>query len=325
MSQRSAIKTLPQRWRYALKPASWPKLLAPMLLGQALGVHAALGAERFDAVLCAWVLALGTVLTLCNLAYIVLINDWADRQVDAIKRRMFPDAGSPKTIYDGILPAAHVLLGGCVAALASLLVALGLALRASNPWLFLGVALGLGIFWSYSLPPLRLNYRGGGELLEMVGVGVVFPWIFFSAQSGQLLGGQLWLLLGTAALALSSAVASGLSDEASDERGGKRTFVTLLGNPLSRRMIRISLLGAIFGWGVSAVLAPMALWVPLLAAATIQVGYLYVARADQGAERGAFAQLSKLKHTLHLTIWGGQLLLSVLVLVHAIFFAKASP
>ncbi len=325
MSERSTIETLPQRWRYALKPASWPKLLAPMLLGQALGVHAALRAERFDVSTCVWVLGFGLVLTACNLAYIVLINDWADRKVDALKRRMFPDAGSPKTIYDGILPAAHVLLGGCAAGLASLLVALGLALRLGNPWLFIGVALGLAVFWSYSLPPLRLNYRGGGELLEMFGVGVVFPWIFFSAQSGQVFGGQLWLLLGTVPMALSSAVASGLSDEASDERGGKRTFVTVLGNPLSRRLIRITLLSAIFGWGIAAVLAPLAMWVPLLAAATIQMGDRYVARADQGAERGAFAQLSKLKQALHLTIWGGQLLLSMLVILHAVLSAKASP
>ncbi len=319
MSQRSAIKTLPQRWRYALKPASWPKLLAPMLLGQALGVHAALRAERFDAALCTWVLVGGTALTLCNLAYIVLINDWADRQVDAIKRRMFPDAGSPKTIYDGILPAAHVLLGGCVAGAASLLVALGLALRLSNPWLPLGVALGLAVFWSYSLPPLRLNYRGGGEVMEMLGVGLVFPWIFYCGQSGQVLGGELWLVLGTIPMALSSAVASGLSDEESDRRGGKRTFVTLLGNPLARRLIRIALLAAIFGWGISAVLAPLSLWVPLGAALAVQVGYLYVARADQGAERRAFVQLSKLKQMLHLTIWGGQGILAVLVILHALF------
>ncbi len=307
------------RWRYALKPASWPKLLAPMLLGQALGVHAAVGAGQFDPQKSAWVLGAGVLLSLLNLAYIVLLNDFADREVDAIKRRMFPNAGSPKTIYDGILSAKQVLFGGLCAGVLTLVVSAALALWLGNLWFLLGVVTGLGVFWSYSLPPLRMNYRGGGELLETVGVGLVFPWIFYSAQTGRVFSGELLLLLGTSCLALSSAAASGLSDEDSDRRGGKRTLVTALGNRLARRLILSALALCVPLWAVAGLISPLPLWLTLSAAAFVALGYLSVRRLDVGADRGQFAQLSRLKLALHVTIWGGQVVLAVLVALRGFF------
>jgi 4-hydroxybenzoate polyprenyltransferase len=68
---------------YALKPKSWPKLLVACVFGQVLGVVAA---GRFDPVMC----VLGFAFTLFDLAFVVLLNDFGDREVDALKRRMFP-------------------------------------------------------------------------------------------------------------------------------------------------------------------------------------------------------------------------------------------
>jgi 1,4-dihydroxy-2-naphthoate octaprenyltransferase/chlorophyll synthase len=307
------------RIRFALKPASWPKLLAPMLLGQALGVHAALRAGHFDPGQGTWVLVFGVVLSILNLAYIVLLNDFADREVDALKRRMFPDAGSPKTIYDGVLSAKQVLFLGLSAGALTLLLSAVMALWLSNPWFLLGILVGLLVFWSYSLPPLRMNYRGGGELLETFGVGVVFPWIFYCAQSGRVFGAELLLLAGTTTLALSSAVASGLSDEESDRRGGKHTVVTALGNRMARRLILSALALCVPVWVLTGLISPLPLWLTASAAAFVALGYLSVQRKNVGAERGEFARLSKLKLALHVTVWGGQLVLAGLVVLRSFF------
>src|SRR5689334_4070582 len=75
----------------ALKPGSWPKLLVPMVLGQTLGAAEA-GRLSLGG------LATGVAFTAADAVFIVLSNDWADREVDALKRRLFPSAGSPKTI-----------------------------------------------------------------------------------------------------------------------------------------------------------------------------------------------------------------------------------
>ena len=40
------------------------------------------------------------------------------------------------------------------------------------------------VFVAYTLPPLRLNYRGGGELLEMLGVGLALPLYNVYLQAG---------------------------------------------------------------------------------------------------------------------------------------------
>ena len=80
-----------RRWLYALKPASWPKVLAPAVLGHVLGYMSA-GTWSWGGA------AVGLAFAVCATCYVVLLNDWFDADVDALKRHMFPEAGSPKTI-----------------------------------------------------------------------------------------------------------------------------------------------------------------------------------------------------------------------------------
>ena len=156
-----AFLPLSRRCLYALKPASWPKLLVPAALGQVLGV---LAADQWS-----WGgAAVGLGFTLAALAYIVLLNDWFDVRVDAIKRQMFPDAGSPKTIPDAILHPQTVLLAGIGAGLCAAATGLCGELMVGRVGLGLaGVAL-LGLLLVYSAPPLRWNERGLGEVVEAV-------------------------------------------------------------------------------------------------------------------------------------------------------------
>jgi 1,4-dihydroxy-2-naphthoate octaprenyltransferase len=231
----------------------------------------------------------------------VLLNDWGDREVDALKRRMFPRGCSPKTIPDGLLPARALLLAGLGAGLGALLLAMGVGPALGRPWLGPLAALSLGIFVAYTLPPLRLNYRGGGELLEMVGVGGVLPALHVYAQCGQLLPPLFARTLpGLLALSLASALASGLSDEESDRTGGKRTFTTVWGNARVRRATEgLVGLGALLwavgaGWGALAVLP-------------VVVFGARMWRLSPAAVTNAFAAQGAYKRELHRAIWWGTL------------------
>jgi 1,4-dihydroxy-2-naphthoate octaprenyltransferase/chlorophyll synthase len=192
-----------ERWFYALKPASWPKLFVPALFGQILGAR--LG-EGLDLPALGW----GLAFTALGLGFIVLMNDWGDRDVDAIKRKMFPDGCSPKTIPDRILDARAVGTAGLLLGGATLLVAAGAESALRRPLAF---EAGLGcmlIFVAYTLPPIRLNYRGGGELLEMLGVGAALP-LYNAYLQGGAIGPRVWpWLAGFSMLSLASGVASGL-------------------------------------------------------------------------------------------------------------------
>jgi 4-hydroxybenzoate polyprenyltransferase len=300
------------RWWAALKPGSWPKLVVPALFGQALGAATGRGVS-------AAALAVGGLYTLGLLGFIVLLNDWGDREVDAIKRRMFPAGCSPKTIPDGLLTARQVLLAGLGAGAVALVVAAAGGALLGRPLLFAAGAGCLALFLCYTFPPVKLNYRGGGELLEAAGVGVALPWWNALAQGCASWHPLLVVLGGSALTALSSALASGLSDEESDRAGGKRTLVTTLGNAPARRLAEVGLgLGGAAWVAAAAVLPGVVVWWAILPAVAVLLGFGARAhRLSPGAVTNAFPAQGAYKRELHRAIWGSHLVLGALLLVAA--------
>jgi 4-hydroxybenzoate polyprenyltransferase len=297
------------RWKFALKPGSWPKLLVPTFIGQAVGA-AASGSVSAAAI------AFGLLFTVLDGVFIVLLNDWADRDIDALKRRLLPAAGSPKTIPDRVLPAASLLVAGALAGAAAAVTAFVAGAWLGRPWLgWAGVGC-LALFLAYSFPPLRLNYRGGGELLEALGVGLALPWFNAHAQSGRGVGPELWVLSGYATASLASAVASGLGDEVSDRAGGKRTLVTMLGNALARRLTEGLLFVAAVAWVLSAVVVDEHNTRLAMNCASVAMFYgcYRTQRASSGATTHAYPEQGIYKLVLHRTIWGSGLLLAALQL-----------
>ncbi|MCB9591288.1 MAG: prenyltransferase [Sandaracinaceae bacterium] len=292
-----------RRWVYAAKPASWPKLLVPFALGQAIG----LGADHGPS----WrALLAGLGFTVLDLLFIVFLNDWGDRDVDAIKRRMFPRGCSPKTIPDGLLPAHHLLIAGGVAGVAAVGLAFAAGAWLDRPLLGLMAIGALGIFVAYTLPPIRANYRGGGELLEMIGVGVALPWMHAYLQGGELLVDGLWLLPGFSLLALASAIASGLADERSDREGGKTTFVSRLGNRLGRRATEALTFAGALTWLLTTAL-PWWITVAPALVALFEAGRMWSASA--AAVTDAFDAQKRYKARMHGAMWRGALCAAMLL------------
>ena len=316
-----APNTLYARWRYALKPASWPKLFIPAVFGQALGA-AHLG--RVDLAPA----AAGMVFTFLLLAFVVLMNDFADREVDALKRRSYPNSGAPKTIPDGILSAHQVLFGGLGAGALALAFAAYSGAWLNRPGFGIAGAVALLTFAAYSLPPLKLNYRGRGELLEMLGVGFLLPWINAYAQGGLGAESLAWvprawpLLIGFSFLTLSSAIASGLSDEVTDRRGGKRTFTTQYGNAMARGTLELLLPVGVLAWGLTGLFSPH---VPLVTVLPASLWVLYhwwrLQALSDDAITNAFEAQARYKGVLHRGIWRGAELLGGALIVHRLFFS----
>lgn len=294
-----------RRWRHAIKPGSWPKLLVPMALGQVMGVVAS-GQVSLAG------LVLGFAFTILDGIFIVTLNDWGDARVDRIKRQMFPDGCSPKTIPDGILPAGALLRAGLLAGAGAALVGAIGELWLGRPGLF-AAALGcLSIFVAYSLPPLQLNYRGGGELLEALGVGAALPLLHAYLQSGVAWAPPYELVLGFVWLSLASALASGLSDERSDARGGKTTFTTLWGNAAAREAAEWALPIGLACWLITALRHPsmVPLWGVVAAAGAVGWAMTRLLLVSPLAVTDAFGAIRLYKLHLHRAIWYGALTLS---------------
>jgi chlorophyll/bacteriochlorophyll a synthase len=100
-----------------------------------------------------WLVAAGVLLAgplVCATSQAV--NDWFDRDVDAINEPQRP-------IPSGRMPGRWGLYVAVAWTLLSLVAALALS-SGSGPWVFAAAAFGLLLAWAYSAPPLRLKENG---------------------------------------------------------------------------------------------------------------------------------------------------------------------
>jgi hypothetical protein len=157
-----------RRWLVPLSSKRWRGVLVATALGQGIGIAAE---GRIDVA----ALALGLAFAACHIAFVVLLDDFGDREIDRLARRLFPER-APRAIPDGLLEPRSVLYAGAGAGA----LALGLGVLAqellSRPGLAVASMACAAIVLARALPPARLGQRGGGELLEMLGLGFALPW-----------------------------------------------------------------------------------------------------------------------------------------------------
>lgn len=298
---------------YSLKLGSWPKVLVPYVFSVSLVYHSTEFLPISSVIL-------GLLYIIFLVAYIVLMNDYADVDVDRIKRAMFPEHCSPKTIPDGILTENQVLSLG----LLSMSFVLFIGIIAF--WFFYaisisGVLLSIATFWMYSLRPFRLNYRGGGELLEAIGISIVIPFTIFQLFGTTLSTKDFVWLISSFFLSLSSAIASGLSDESSDKIGGKRTIVAIFGCKKATLFLIISFsLG--FGMLVGVLLAQENTISIVSGSILSFVGIILITTMfgiAENVQTNAFAVITQLKNFLHKGIWYILLFISLLITIVSLY------
>lgn len=225
-------------WLRASRLPAQSYLALPLLLGQTL--HVGEGGTLSPAIL-----VLTHLFGVLDQLAIVYANDVADRETDARNTTATIFSGGSRVLVEGVLsPRA---LGAAALVTASLALGCGVALGALfGRWLCVpGAALALLLLWLYSYPPARLSYRGGGELLQMLGVGALLPLFGYHAQSGELRAFPWPLLAVLLPAQLACALATTLPDEPSDRVSRKRTAAVLAGPGAARAAIALLQLAAI--------------------------------------------------------------------------------
>lgn len=161
-----------------LKPVTW---FAPMW-ALACGIVAS-GVS----ITANWLIVLGGVLLagplVCGTSQAV--NDWFDRDVDAINE---PD----RPIPSGRMPGSSGLYFACAWTVLSLVVAAALGV-----WVLIAAIIGLLLAWLYSMPPLRLKNNGWWGNLACALCYEGLPWFTGVAMlTGARPGSEnLWLAL----------------------------------------------------------------------------------------------------------------------------------
>ncbi|HEX8439652.1 prenyltransferase [Archangium sp.] len=259
--------TVLRTWLQASRLPSQSYIALPLLLGQV--VAARTQGRALDLGMLVGVQLFG----LLDQLFIVYANDWADQETDRRNRTPTLFSGGSRVLVEGRLPARALGRAALVCAGALLALSAGLAVARGTLLLVPLAVAALALLWAYSYPPLRLSYRGGGELLQMVGVAGVLPLYGYVAQGGAL-GSFPWALLALLLPThLGCAIATSLPDEPSDRESGKYTLPARVGGERAAWVIvalnGLSLALAPFGLGAVGLSAGAGLLVPAVAALAV--------------------------------------------------------
>jgi 1,4-dihydroxy-2-naphthoate polyprenyltransferase len=210
-------------------------------------------------------------------------NEFFDLEADRANVYHTPWTGGSRALVDGLvqpmtsLGAAFVLWSGGV-----------LLLAAMPTWeaRLLGAAT-LALAWFYTAPPLRLNYRGLGEVTVALILNGLWPVI----AAVLLTGGIPWLLLAvlapTAILQTVRMMVMNLGDRLSDAAVGKRTIPVMIGHD---RAVAVVVAGQVAAYTLLTVFAAVG-WVPwlvwLFMAATLPLSVRLAVRLRAGDMRDA--------------------------------------
>ncbi len=276
--------------------------IVPVFLG--LAIAARHGA--FD-----WLTALLTVIgaSLVHLAANVT-NDIFDELSGADRENGTPTqfSGGSRVVFYGLLSmrrlsvvAASLYAGAIVIGL------LLLALRPSWALLWIGVA-GVIIGYSYTGPPLKLVYRGLGEIAIAVGFGPIMLLGAYVVQTGRVAWEPFIASLPVAILIALILYVNEIPDRRSDAVAGKRTLVVRLSPPTVRAIygVAAALAFALIVVGVAAGVLP---WPTLIALAALPLA-LRVYNGIQQHYDSPYTLMAVMGTNVKLHLYTGLLLLA---------------
>jgi 1,4-dihydroxy-2-naphthoate octaprenyltransferase len=172
-------------------------------------------------------LAVCFVFGIADHLFIVFANDFADRKADKINTTFNMFSGGSRILPEGLIAPEIFLAVACAAA--ALLFAITLPWTQTHPLLPILATFAILLMLAYSYPPFALSYRGGGEWLQALGVGLVLPLFGFHAQDPSLDSIPWLAFLPTIAMGLSGNMLTSLPDEPADRATSKRTWAVRRG------------------------------------------------------------------------------------------------
>jgi 1,4-dihydroxy-2-naphthoate octaprenyltransferase len=184
--------------------------------------------------------AWGSAIVLAAVLSVNYGNDYFDTQVDRLNETSPISGGSGVLLKNPELMYLSKWIAICLMTL-SIALAVAFVLVFRFPLSFIAlVVLGNGLVWFYSAPPLRLSYRGLGEITTMLAAGLMLPCTGYFIMLGSL-GSLFWTFSFPVVLyALSVIVSVEIPDMEGDAKGGKHTLVVRRGRRFGFVLVALS-------------------------------------------------------------------------------------
>lgn len=215
-------------WIQASRPLAQANIAVPLLFGELV---AYVECARLDVGL----LVLAHLFGVFDQLFIVYANDLADEEGDRLNTHPTPFSGGSRVLPEGKLGRRALGRAAIAMAMAMLGVCVAAAVWLHRPGAPIAWGLSVMLLWAYSYPPLRLSYRGYGEIAQGFGVGVLLPLFGFYLQCGDLRGFPWLLLVPSFGLAFASNISTALPDRVADEAVHKSTWPVRYGDTRAQK------------------------------------------------------------------------------------------
>ena len=214
-------------WWTNARPISLPQSLLPALTAVALSM----GQQEFS-----WIGAVASIIGIIFLHLgLNLLDDWFDYKVGSAQaREKVANEGfrgrMVKYPYLTSGAATHKQLLGAVACFLGVAALMGVVAILVRGWMILGwVAAALVIGVSYSGGPLKLGFRGLGELVIFLMFGPLLMTGVYYAITGTLDWKITWLSIAVGLLVTNIVYTHSVLDSIPDAKMGKKTMAHLMG------------------------------------------------------------------------------------------------
>lgn len=161
--------------------------------------------------------------------FIVFANDLADFETDRINQTATIFSGGSRVLPEKLLSFRELTFASLFCLGLTVFFVLCLAYEAQSFFVLPLALAGPFLLWMYSYKPFKLSYRGGGEILQALGLSCVLPFLGFLLQGGGAFLACFYLCLILFPTNLACAMSTAIPDATSDARSYKMTFVVSLG------------------------------------------------------------------------------------------------
>lgn len=235
------------------------------------------------------------------------VNDVADVQTDEANVSRTPFSGGSGVVVEGRLSRSDLITGAGLAIVLTVVSTGVMIFGLHVHWgILLFVIWGIASATEYSLPPVKLSYRGGGEFLVLVTYSIALVWAGYFSQAGPAYSPLVWALSIPVGFAVFSLITiTQFPDLEADRTAGKRSLVIVFGVKKTLSIVSLAVLLSVLSVTVFLLMGPIPVWPGAFSLLCLPLVYWLLKRIFHHEEENMSLYIKLSQGTLILTLWLG--------------------